>query len=159
MQKIGLATGLAALVVSATATAQDWTARPNPSNQSVGFSASAVSGGAEISGGCNRRLGAGFTFTLANYRGGALRTVPDASEPVVIEIDSGGATSLFPAAMHYVDYERAWVVTGLLPVAALDALARGHRMRLANDTGILVAEFDLAGTSALRAVMREVCGF
>ncbi len=148
---------LVACMAATQAAAADWT--PVRGDGMIGFAARSRINAATLEGGCNRRLGPGFTFTLRDYSGDALRRVDDASEPVFADVTTGGAVTGAKFAMHYFVRESAWVVTGMLPVSFLDTLARGSAMTIRSAGGEPVAEFDLTGTTKLRAAMREGCGF
>lgn len=151
---------LLSLVISfggTAAFAADWT--PMLSDGRVNFSAQSRINQATLSGACNKLLGPGISFTLYDYTDGALQTVDDASEPIVLDLVTKGQRQQSKVSMHYFAPERAWVLSGRLPMQYVDALARADSMTISNVQGVAVAQFDLTGTAKLRAAMRATCGF
>lgn len=118
----------------------------------------ATDGEVTFSGGCNSRLGVGFTGSLDGYEGEALRRIDDQSEAIGFEVAGRNGTVSFAGSMHYFAPDEAWVVTGLLPVAFLDALAKGDTLTLRNASGEAVIAFELSGSSRLVQTLRRVCG-
>lgn len=151
---------MATAVVTTGVAAQtaDWAASGRAGN--AGVSAMSSDGTVGLSGGCNALLGPGFHVTLYNYDGTALQRIDDRSEPVFFEISfRDGSSQRFRVPMHYYEPEEAYVLSEMLPVAFLDAFARGDRLAIRNVAGVSVGDWELTGTAAARRVMRELCGF
>jgi len=111
-----------------------------------------------LDGGCNARFEPGFLGTLHRYRGDKLRRNVNVSEKVVFDVSGpGNKTASFRTSMHYYLPERAWVITNALPVAFIDAFARGRSLTIRNDAGEDVAVFGLRGSARAVAEMRKIC--
>jgi hypothetical protein len=151
---------MAATIVATGVAAQtaDWSASGRAGN--AGVRAMSADGTVELSGGCNALSGPGFHVTLHHYGGTALQRIDNRSEPVFFEVSfRDGSSQRFRAPMHYYEPEEAYVLSEKLPVAFLDAFARGDNLTIRNVAGVSVADWELTGTAAARRVMRNLCGF
>ena len=97
---------------------------------------------------------------MNEYGGNALGRVDDRSEPVIFEIRfRDGSLQTFQASMHYFGPDEAWSMNNPLPLAFLDAFARGDILALRNAAGTLIDEWSLAGSAVASGIMREICGY
>ena len=150
-------TAALAVIGATAAMSADWTVSGR--DGSAGVRTMSSDGTVELSGGCNARLGPGFYVTLL-YPGEALQRVDDRSEPVVFEVAfRDGATQQFGVPMHYFAPDEAHVLSAPLPVAFLEAFARGDTLIIRNAAGIPIADWVLTGTAAAVHRMRDICGF
>lgn len=70
-----------------------------------------------------------------------LQRVDDRSEPVIFEVAfRDGSNQQFEVPMHYFAPDEAHVLSDPLPVALLEAFARGDTLIIRNGAGIPVAD-------------------
>lgn len=136
-----------------------WTAFPDAGSPAVQVSKTATDGHTVFLGGCNKRLGAGFTGTFSSYRGDALQKIDDQSEPVTFEVTGKAGTERFAGGLHYIAGEESWGITGLLSPAFVVAFGRGDMLTVRNERGKAAFSFELQGSSKAAGTMQRVCGF
>lgn len=136
----------------------NWTATIRSNPAMVNVRGTATDGQVTFHGGCNTLLPQGFGGSLYDYGGEALQRVDDQSEAVVFDVIGRRGTESFPERMHYFAADEAWVITGRLPAAFLDAFARGNTLIIRNDEGQEVVAFGLDGSSKAVQTMNQICG-
>lgn len=134
----------------------DWTPH-NITDTTAGGKGASRDGTSELQIGCNNLLGLEIYATLYDYPGSALRRLDDESEKVSFDVLSSGTLQSFPTRMHYVEWEKAWVLTDPLPIDFLKPFSGGQSLTIRNGAGGNVATFDLSGSAEVAAAMRRRC--
>ena len=123
----------------------------------VNVNGTATDGKTTFSGGCNTLLAPGFMGSLYGYGGDALQRIDDQSEAVTFDVAGRNGTESFAGEMHYFAPDEAWVITDALPVAFLEAFARGDTLRIRNGKGEEAAVFEMGGSAKAVQIMRQAC--
>jgi hypothetical protein len=118
----------------------------------------ATNGTASIDGGCNRLLGPGFYVTLRDYRGDRLSRLDQVSRPVSFAVKrTDGSEQAYLAKMHYVGFDKAWVLTDPMPAPFYEEFGRGKTLFIVNERDESVVAFDLTGGEKLAAALESGC--
>jgi hypothetical protein len=133
-----------------------WTVSTNEAAGTVKIAATAKSGGAQFTGGCNKSSEPGILGAFSGYRGSALRADGEVQR-VAFYVRGGEWQDLFSVPLRYSAASGTWEFEKPIAPVFLSSFSRGATLAVVVGNEEVFA-FDLTGSATAAKAMRAVCG-